>query len=155
MSFGTALQRALVEPIGLRAFQRGLQTSLVKAFACPLDRGNGGLQHPGDLSVAECLSFGVFAYIGFEQDAGSVQLARWGAARRDELVQVLPLFLAELDEVTYDLEVDGEQVRRQLHRQVWEQRGWATVAIVYQEKDADGWNGCSTSVEMTGGRRRR
>jgi hypothetical protein len=37
--------------------------------------------------------------VGFEQDAGSVQLTRRGGARRDELVQVLSLLLAELDEV--------------------------------------------------------
>ena len=48
------------------------------------------------------------------------------------------MLVAELDEVVYDLEIDGELVRRQLHRQVWEQRGWATVAIVYQERDRDG-----------------
>jgi hypothetical protein len=48
------------------------------------------------------------------------------------------MLVAELDEVVYDLEIDGEQVRRQLHRKVWEQRGWATVAIVYQERDRDG-----------------
>jgi hypothetical protein len=100
MSFGTALQRALVDPIGLRAFERGFEPSLVEAFACPLDCGNGGIQHLGDLSVAERLSLGVIAYdVGFEQDAGSVQLTRWGAARRDELVQVHSLLFAELDEV--------------------------------------------------------
>ena len=48
------------------------------------------------------------------------------------------MLVGELDEVVYDLEIDGELVRRQLHRQVWEQRGWATVAIVYQERDRDG-----------------
>jgi hypothetical protein len=48
------------------------------------------------------------------------------------------MVVAELDEVAYDLEIDGEQVRRQLHRQVWEQHGWATVAIVYQERDREG-----------------
>lgn len=48
------------------------------------------------------------------------------------------MVVAELDEVTYDLEVDGEQVRRQLHRKVFEKRGWATVAIVYAERDRDG-----------------
>jgi hypothetical protein len=37
--------------------------------------------------------------VGFEQDAGSVQLTRRGSARRDELVQVLSLLLAELEEV--------------------------------------------------------
>ena len=30
------------------------------------------------------------------------------------------MLVAELDDVTYDLEVDGEQVRRTLHRRVWE-----------------------------------
>lgn len=46
--------------------------------------------------------------------------------------------IGELDEVTYDLEVDGELVRRMLHRRVWERRGWATVAIAYEERGADG-----------------
>src|SRR5215211_8158411 len=99
MSFGAPLQRTLVDPIGLRAFQRGLQTSLVEAFARPLDRGSGGLQHPGDLSVAERLCLGVFVNVGFEQDAGSVQLTRRGTARRDEFVQVLSLLLGQLDDV--------------------------------------------------------
>ena len=44
--------------------------------------------------------------------------------------------VGDLDEVQYDLQVDGEQARRQLARKVWEARGWATVAIVYQERDA-------------------
>ncbi|HEX2685528.1 MAG TPA: hypothetical protein VHN14_02870 [Kofleriaceae bacterium] len=46
--------------------------------------------------------------------------------------------VAELDEVTYDLEVDGEQVRRMLHRQVWERGAWATVAIAYEDRAPDG-----------------
>ncbi len=48
------------------------------------------------------------------------------------------MLVAELDDVVYDLEIDGEQVRRQLHRKVLEKRGWATVTIVYQERDRDG-----------------
>ena len=46
--------------------------------------------------------------------------------------------IAELDEVQYDLEVDGEPVRRQLAREVWEDRGWATVAVAFQERDPGG-----------------
>jgi hypothetical protein len=46
--------------------------------------------------------------------------------------------VADLDEVTYDLEVDGELVRRTLHRRVWERGAWATVAIAYQERDPEG-----------------
>jgi hypothetical protein len=46
--------------------------------------------------------------------------------------------VAELDDVTYDLEVDGEEVRRTLHRRVWERGAWATVAIAYQERGSDG-----------------
>ena len=46
--------------------------------------------------------------------------------------------VAELDDVTYDLELDGIEVRRTLHRQVFERRGWATVALVFQERAADG-----------------
>ena len=42
--------------------------------------------------------------------------------------------VAELDEVQYDLEIDGEHVRRQIRRQIWERSGWATVAIVYEER---------------------
>jgi hypothetical protein len=46
--------------------------------------------------------------------------------------------IAELDDVTYDLEVDGEEVRRTLQRRVWHRGGWATVAIAYQERAAGG-----------------
>ena len=46
--------------------------------------------------------------------------------------------VGELDEVQYDLEVDGECVRRQLGRKIWEVRGWATVAVVFQERDKAG-----------------
>jgi hypothetical protein len=48
------------------------------------------------------------------------------------------MLVAELDDVTYDLEVDGEPVRRMLHRRVWERGAWATVAIAYEERGADG-----------------
>ena len=46
--------------------------------------------------------------------------------------------IVELDEVQYDLEVDGEQVRRQLARKVWEHGGWATIAIAFAERDKAG-----------------
>jgi hypothetical protein len=49
------------------------------------------------------------------------------------------MMVSDLDEVDYALEVDGEEVRRTLHRKVWERGGWATVAIVFEEKGADGW----------------
>jgi hypothetical protein len=48
------------------------------------------------------------------------------------------MHVAELDDVTYDLEVDGEQVRRTLQRRVWERGAWATVAIAYEERATDG-----------------
>ncbi len=48
------------------------------------------------------------------------------------------MLVAELDEVTYDLEIDGALVRRTLERKVFERRGWATVALVYQELDKAG-----------------
>ncbi len=48
------------------------------------------------------------------------------------------MLIAELDDVTYDLEVDGELVRRTLQRRVWERRGWATVVLAYEERDAAG-----------------
>ncbi len=48
------------------------------------------------------------------------------------------MLVGELDEVTYDLEVDGELVRRQLHRKVWERGAWATVAIAFEERAPDG-----------------
>ena len=47
------------------------------------------------------------------------------------------MLVADLDEVTYDLEVDGEQVRRTLHRQVWQRGAWATVAIAFEERGPD------------------
>ncbi|MBV8762325.1 MAG: hypothetical protein JO257_33860 [Deltaproteobacteria bacterium] len=46
--------------------------------------------------------------------------------------------VADLDEVQYDLEQDGMQVREQLARRVWEKAGWATVAITFRERDKDG-----------------
>ena len=46
--------------------------------------------------------------------------------------------VGELDEVQYDLEVDGVQVREQLARRVWERAGWATVAISFRERDKAG-----------------
>ena len=46
--------------------------------------------------------------------------------------------VAELDDVTYDLEIDGEEVRRTLHRRVWERGGWATVVIAFQDRAAGG-----------------
>lgn len=48
------------------------------------------------------------------------------------------MLVAELDDVTYDLEVDGEPVRRTLHRRVWERGAWATVAIAYEERAPGG-----------------
>ncbi len=48
------------------------------------------------------------------------------------------MVVSTLDEVTYDLEVDGEVVRRTLHRQVLETPGWATVLIAYEERASDG-----------------
>lgn len=48
------------------------------------------------------------------------------------------MLVADLDDITYDLEVDGEEVRRMLHRQVWQRGAWATVAIAYQERAIGG-----------------
>jgi hypothetical protein len=48
------------------------------------------------------------------------------------------MIVAELDEVTFDVEADGELVRRQLERRVWERGGWATVAVVYAERSPGG-----------------
>lgn len=48
------------------------------------------------------------------------------------------MIVGELDEVQFDLEVDGEQVREQLARKVWERGGWATVACAFREKASDG-----------------
>jgi len=47
------------------------------------------------------------------------------------------MLIGDLDEVTYDLEVDGEQVRRTLHRRVWQRGAWATVAIAFEERGPD------------------
>jgi hypothetical protein len=47
------------------------------------------------------------------------------------------MHVAELDEVQYDLEIDGELVRKQLGRRVWERAGWATIAIAFAERDRD------------------
>jgi hypothetical protein len=57
------------------------------------------------------------------------------------------MVVAELDEVTYDLEVDGVEVRRQLERRVWEHAGWATIAIAFQERDGEGeWKAAKVAL---------
>ena len=43
----------------------------------------------------------------------------------------------DLDEITYDAELDGELVRKTLGVRVWEDRGWATVTIAFQERTKD------------------
>ena len=48
------------------------------------------------------------------------------------------MILGELDEVHYDLEVDGELVRRQIDRRILQARGWATVAVAFEERANDG-----------------
>jgi hypothetical protein len=48
------------------------------------------------------------------------------------------MVISDLDEVTFDLEVDGEQVRKQVSRRVWERGGWATIACAYEERGASG-----------------
>lgn len=48
------------------------------------------------------------------------------------------MLVAELDDVTYDLEVDGEIVRRVVHRKVMERGAWATVTMVFEERGPDG-----------------
>ena len=47
------------------------------------------------------------------------------------------MLIGDLDEVTYDLEVDGELVRRTLHRRVWQRGAWATVVIAFEERGPD------------------
>ena len=55
--------------------------------------------------------------------------------------------VAELDDVTYDLEVDGDEVRRTVGRRVFEARGWATVVVAFQERrpPAD-WTGAKLAL---------
>jgi hypothetical protein len=46
--------------------------------------------------------------------------------------------IADLDEVTFDLEVDGEEVQRTLARRVIERGAWATVLVHVQKRNRDG-----------------
>lgn len=46
--------------------------------------------------------------------------------------------VADLDEVTFDVEADGEEVRRTISRKAWDRRGWATVAALYEERTKSG-----------------
>lgn len=57
------------------------------------------------------------------------------------------MIVADLDEVQFDLEVDGEVVRQQLARKVWERGGWATVACAFRERSAGGtWKPAKLAV---------
>lgn len=49
------------------------------------------------------------------------------------------MLVGSLDDVSYDLEVDGEEVRRTLHRKVFERGAWATIVMAYEERGPDGW----------------
>ena len=49
------------------------------------------------------------------------------------------MIVGELDEISYDMEVDGELVRRQLARRIWERRGWATVMVLFEERKGGTW----------------
>jgi hypothetical protein len=53
-----------------------------------------------------------------------------------------------LDEITYDAEVDGELVRKTLGVRVFDERGWSTVMIVFQErtKDLSAWRAPKVAV---------
>jgi hypothetical protein len=54
---------------------------------------------------------------------------------------------AELDDVTFDLEVDGESAREELARRVWEWPGWAAIACAYRERTRDGaWRAPKVTV---------
>lgn len=43
--------------------------------------------------------------------------------------------MEDLSDLTYDLEDDGQEVRRELGRRVWEQGGWATALFHVEELD--------------------
>jgi hypothetical protein len=47
-------------------------------------------------------------------------------------------FVADLDEITFDAEQDGDLVRRMIARKTWKDAGWATVMIVFEERARDG-----------------
>ncbi len=46
--------------------------------------------------------------------------------------------MLDLDEVTLDLELDGDEVRRTIGRRTWQRGGWATIAIAYEQRAAGG-----------------
>jgi hypothetical protein len=43
--------------------------------------------------------------------------------------------MEELDDIRWDWEEDGQQVRRELGRQTWQHGGWATVMFLFEERD--------------------
>ena len=53
-----------------------------------------------------------------------------------------------LDEITYDAEVDGELVRKTLGVRAWEAGSWSTVMIVFAErtKDLAAWRAPKVAV---------
>ncbi len=48
------------------------------------------------------------------------------------------MILEDLRDVTFDVEQDGEEVRRTRLRRIWEGRGWGTVMLVFEERGPDG-----------------
>ncbi len=56
------------------------------------------------------------------------------------------MIVGELDEISYDMEVDGELVRRQIARKIWERRGWATVMVLFEEKKQGEWQPAKCAI---------
>jgi hypothetical protein len=44
------------------------------------------------------------------------------------------MVVEDLDEVTLDLDAEGEEVRRTIGRRTWQRGGWATIAIAYEQR---------------------
>ena len=43
--------------------------------------------------------------------------------------------MEDLDDIRWDWEEDGVQVRRELGRRTWQHGGWATVMFLFEERD--------------------
>jgi hypothetical protein len=57
------------------------------------------------------------------------------------------MLISDLDDVTADMEIDGELVQRTLHKRVIERGAWATVILQFQKRARSGeWQPARLSV---------
>lgn len=95
-SLGAPVEGTLVDTIGRRSLQRGIETLQTEPLPHPPHGGDAGVQRPDDAFVGP--SVGTVG-VGLQEDAGPGEHPGGRGARGEELEQALALFVGEPDDV--------------------------------------------------------